>query len=170
MVAPTSLLAAGAVTVIVAAAILRFYIDYNWGWDWSTDRYVDLWTWQGFLRNLMVNGLHPILPWFAFMLVGLWVGRQDLRDERTPAFTFFWAGCWWRWCVTGLGNIYPEGDIYRDPDQMLIAIDGWAAGAALCCRGVGNGDCRNHDVPRNWFVGLAPACRCARWPGRDAWR
>ena len=127
MVALTSLLAAGAVTVIVAAAILRFYIDYNWGWDWSTDRYVDLWTWQGFLRNLMVNGLHPILPWFAFMLVGLWVGRQDLRDERTRLHLFL-GGVLVALVCNGLGNIYPEGDIYRDPDQMLIAIDGWPPG------------------------------------------
>jgi uncharacterized protein len=127
LAAPTSLLAAGAVSVIVAAAILRFYIDYNWGWDWSIDRYVDLWTWHGFLRNLMVNGLHPILPWFAFVLVGLWLGRQDFGDGRTR-LRLFLGGAAVAIVCNALGNIYPEGDVFRDRDQIFIAIDGWPPG------------------------------------------
>mgnify|MGYP001954854642 CR=1 FL=1 len=35
-----------------------------------------------FFRNLFFNGFHPVIPWSAFMLFGLWYGRQDLYDDR----------------------------------------------------------------------------------------
>ena len=31
-------------------------------------------------RHLFFNGFHPVLPWVAFLIVGMWLGRQDLRD------------------------------------------------------------------------------------------
>ncbi len=127
LAAPRSLLAAGAIAVILAAVFLRFYIDYNWGWDWRTDRYVDVWTIGGFLRNLLVNGLHPILPWFAFILVGLWLGRQQLNDGRTRLHLFL-GGVAVALIFNGLGQVYPGGDTYRDPGQILIALDGWPPG------------------------------------------
>ncbi len=32
------------------------------------------------IRHLFFNGFHPVFPWTAFLLVGLWLGRKDLRD------------------------------------------------------------------------------------------
>lgn len=34
------------------------------------------------LRDLLFNGLHPAFPWMAFLLLGMWLGRRDLRDTR----------------------------------------------------------------------------------------
>ncbi len=57
--------------------------DYEAGWDWSTLEYEGFWTLDGFLRNLFFNGFHPVIPWVAFLLFGMWLGRQPLHEPRT---------------------------------------------------------------------------------------
>lgn len=32
------------------------------------------------LRDALVDGVHPIFPWLAFLLWGMWLGRLDLRE------------------------------------------------------------------------------------------
>lgn len=39
-------------------------------------------TFGGALRHLLYNGLYPVFPWMAFVLVGMAVGRLDLGDSR----------------------------------------------------------------------------------------
>lgn len=36
---------------------------------------------HGVLRHLLFNGLYPVFPWMAILLVGMAVGRMDLRDR-----------------------------------------------------------------------------------------
>lgn len=36
----------------------------------------------GAVRHLFFNGLYPVFPWIAFVLVGMAIGRLDLRDPR----------------------------------------------------------------------------------------
>ena len=56
--------------------------DYERGWDWTTLEYLDLWTPQGMVRHLFFNGFHPVFPWIGFLLVGMWLGRRDLREQQ----------------------------------------------------------------------------------------
>ncbi len=49
---------------------------------------VDFWTLWGFFRNVFFNGHHPVFPWFAFVLVGMWLGRRDLAARRTQVIVF----------------------------------------------------------------------------------
>ena len=56
--------------------------DYAQGWDWDTLTYTGFWTTEGFLRNLFINGFHPVVPWLAFLLVGMSFGRLDLGNAR----------------------------------------------------------------------------------------
>lgn len=42
------------------------------------------------LTELLLTGTYPVLPWLAFALAGLALGRSDLTSPRT-----------WRWCVAG---------------------------------------------------------------------
>lgn len=53
-------------------------MDYEAGWNWTTLTYNDFWTPQGFIRNLFFNGWHPVVPWLAFLLFGIWLSRLDL--------------------------------------------------------------------------------------------
>ena len=61
---------------------MLFLFDYETGWDWETITYVDLWTPVGMMRHLFFNGFHPVFPWTAFLLIGMWLGRQDVRSGR----------------------------------------------------------------------------------------
>jgi len=63
-------------------AAMLFLFDYDTGWDWETITYIDLWTPTGMTRHLFFNGFHPVFPWTAFLLIGMWLGRQDVRSGR----------------------------------------------------------------------------------------
>jgi len=71
-----------ALLLIFCYPILMSIINYDIGWDFTTYNYEGFWTLNGFVRNLFYNGFHPVIPWTAFMLIGLWFGRQNLRDTR----------------------------------------------------------------------------------------
>lgn len=82
-----------ALLIGAAVAVLGFCFVglplYEHGWDFDTLEYAGLWTPAGALRNLLVNGFHPLLPWSAFLLWGTWVGRRiaggGLRGVRPIA-------------------------------------------------------------------------------------
>jgi len=74
-----SLLAA--VGLILLFPLLASIFDYEKGWIFEIWTYTDFWTLNGFFRNLFFNGFHPVIPWAAFMLFGLWFGKQNLYDE-----------------------------------------------------------------------------------------
>ena len=69
-----------ALFLILAYPLMMLIWQYDTGWDFETFEYSGFWTLEGFVRNLFYNGYHPVFPWAAFMLVGLWFGRQDLHD------------------------------------------------------------------------------------------
>jgi uncharacterized membrane protein YeiB len=62
-----------ALAFVVGAAVLQLRFDYHYE--------VDFWTPIGMALDLGFNGLHPVFPWMAFLLVGMWLGRLDLRDR-----------------------------------------------------------------------------------------
>ena len=75
-------LAAGIVTVAAVSTYLLLTLDYGEGWDWNTLTYDSLWTLEGFVRNLLFNGFHPVLPWLAFFLTGMLMARLPLHLVR----------------------------------------------------------------------------------------
>ncbi|WP_037310663.1 DUF418 domain-containing protein [Ruegeria halocynthiae] len=68
----------GALGVVAVSVLAVFVFDYDRGWDWTTLTYDDLWTLPGFARNALLNGWHPVLPWAAFLLIGMAIGRAKL--------------------------------------------------------------------------------------------
>ncbi|MDJ0646617.1 MAG: DUF418 domain-containing protein [Flavobacteriaceae bacterium] len=68
--------------LILSYPLWMLLLNYDTGWDFTNYSYEGFWTPEGFLRNLFYNGFHPVLPWAAFMLIGLWFGRQNLHDFR----------------------------------------------------------------------------------------
>lgn len=71
-----------ALVLAVAFMLLLVVGDYEKGWEWATLTYTDFWTMAGMLRHLFFNGFHPVIPWAAFLLVGMWLGRRDMDDPR----------------------------------------------------------------------------------------
>ena len=69
----------GVFGIVAFSVLANLIFNYEHGWDWATLSYIDLWTLPGFLRNLLFNGWHPVLPWAAFLLIGMAIGRSELH-------------------------------------------------------------------------------------------
>ena len=82
IVASTRRLWALTVGFTIGFVILISVLDYEAGWDWETLDYSGFWTPVGFVRNLFFNGFHPVFPWTAFVLVGMWLGRIEISNTR----------------------------------------------------------------------------------------
>lgn len=76
--ASTRLLVATTLAAIVLGALQIVLTNYDANWDWATLEYSGLWTVEGFLRNLFLNGWHPVLPWIGFLLAGMALARVNL--------------------------------------------------------------------------------------------
>jgi len=70
------------ILLIVVYPVMLALFDYEVGWDFSTLTYTDFFTIQGFFRHLFFNGFHPVIPWVAFLLTGIWLGRIDLINDQ----------------------------------------------------------------------------------------
>lgn len=113
----SKLILIGASSLILVYPILILLFNYETGWNFTSFEYSNFWTVNGFIRNLMYNGFHPVIPWTAFMLFGLWYGRQDLRDviffekvvkDKPACFYFHTAGIIWTYpfSIQRKSNIY----------------------------------------------------------------
>lgn len=70
---------------LLSAALFSFLYWFAGYWDQLDPvdlTYDGFWTPVGLVRNLVFNGWHPILPWVAFYLGGMWLGRREMGDPR----------------------------------------------------------------------------------------
>lgn len=73
------LLITATITIAVFHVILML-IPYERGWNLDALTYLDLWTFNGFLRNTFYNGWNPIFPWFSYFAIGICLGRLNWTD------------------------------------------------------------------------------------------
>lgn len=66
--------------IVMLFPSLMIFFDYEHGWNWTTLSYQNFWTLDGMFRHIFFNGFHPVVPWCAFLLLGMWLGRQNLPD------------------------------------------------------------------------------------------
>lgn len=85
------LLSLALVVVLAFPLALSLGVDYNAGWHWPSLTYPEFWSWAGFWRNLWLNGFHPLLPWFSFLLLGLWLGQLNWQHHAVQ-WRLFLAG------------------------------------------------------------------------------
>ena len=81
----------GALGIVILSLIVNLVFDYDQGWDWKTLTYSDLWTLPGFLRNAVFNGWHPVLPWAAFLLIGMAIGRSEIQTICVQHRLIMWG-------------------------------------------------------------------------------
>jgi len=74
---------------VVLYPFLMILFNYEQGWDFTTLEYHNFWSLNGFIRNLFYNGFHPVIPWAAFMLIGLWFGKMNLKDKQFVKKSFW---------------------------------------------------------------------------------
>lgn len=81
------LLPAASFTILIYHLLLLI-IPVGTGWNFSNYDYVDFWTPIGFLRNTLFNGWNSIFPWFAYFLLGMWLGKLDWRSAKVRRYVF----------------------------------------------------------------------------------
>ena len=75
-----------AIFVVFTFLILDYYkILENWE-EWLDS---DPWTVEGIVFRLHVNGFHLIFSWTAFLLIGIWLGRQEVPFPNVRKAMFF---------------------------------------------------------------------------------
>ena len=67
-------------TAFFVLLFLVFDFDSDWDWDALSDG--DFWSFWGLFRALLFNGCYPFFPWMAFVLIGMWLGRQNLTGRK----------------------------------------------------------------------------------------
>ncbi|WP_027076238.1 DUF418 domain-containing protein [Maribacter antarcticus] len=70
------------VILIAVYPLILSYVDLGTGWNWNIKQYNSFWTFNGFLQNLLVNSFYPVVPWVAFVLAGIWLGRQNITNKN----------------------------------------------------------------------------------------
>jgi len=91
---PTRRLFIFAFMLVFTFVLMLLIFDYEKGWDWNTLAYEGLWTPGGTIRHLFFNGFHPVIPWLAFLLFGMILGRLDVNSPTVRRGIFLWgAGC-----------------------------------------------------------------------------
>jgi uncharacterized protein len=83
----------GALGYAMGFVALFLVLDFEKNWDWSTMTYDRLWTLAGVMRNLFYDGFRSVLPWTGFLLLGMRLGRLDLRDSATNGWVVLAATC-----------------------------------------------------------------------------
>lgn len=69
--------------ILFTSQVLQVTMNYFKGWNPNQPfmEYLDFWTIEGFLRNLLYNGYHPVFPWIYFFLLGMILGRLNLSEK-----------------------------------------------------------------------------------------
>ncbi len=79
------------IAITLCFPALMLFFDYDKNWDWSALTYMDLWSFDGMIRHILFNGFHPIFPWAAFLIFGMWLGRIDLSQTLTRNRLLIWS-------------------------------------------------------------------------------
>jgi uncharacterized protein len=67
--------------IMLGFPILMLLFNYEQNWNWVSLTYENFWSLDGMVRHIVFNGFHPIFPWAAFLIFGMWLGRQDLSQQ-----------------------------------------------------------------------------------------
>lgn len=81
MTVPNLRLGALAILPITAFFILSFMSDFDRSWDWEVTSLKDLLNVPGIVCHLFFSGQYPVFPWLAFLITGMWLGRQDVYNR-----------------------------------------------------------------------------------------
>lgn len=69
--------------LVLTWPLLALTFDYNAGWHWPTLTYEPLDSTAVLVRHTLFNGWHPLFPWGAFLVWGLWLQGLQLDQTRT---------------------------------------------------------------------------------------
>ncbi len=75
-------LAVLALATIAARPLVMTGFDFVENWVLNTVADAGFWNLPGIIGHFLINGCFPVIPWMAFVMIGMWVGRKDLSDRN----------------------------------------------------------------------------------------
>ncbi len=102
----------------------QFIYDATEVRDWRSSSWDG---WEEALKNLFINGIHPVLPWFAFLLTGMLIGRLNTSKASTR-FGILIAGV----ILATLGHmsaepvehwLYPEKYVVHGDESLELVVE-----------------------------------------------
>ena len=78
---PNRSLAVLALATITARPVIVTGFDFVKSWDFDTVSDTGIWKVSGIIGHFLFNGCFPVIPWMAFVMVGMWIGRRDFSDH-----------------------------------------------------------------------------------------
>ena len=64
-----------------ARPLVMTAFDFVKNWDFNTVADTGIGSLLEILGHFLFNGCFPVVPWMAFVMVGMWIGRRDLSDR-----------------------------------------------------------------------------------------
>ncbi|MCV6636879.1 DUF418 domain-containing protein [Candidatus Albibeggiatoa sp. nov. NOAA] len=109
------------ILLTLAFPVLMLLFDYEQNWDWETFAYQNLWTVEGFTLHTLFNGVHPVFPWAAFLVFGMWLGRQNLASTSIRKQFLIYALLAWAGTELMFYGIYQFFSQTEEADLFLIS-------------------------------------------------
>jgi uncharacterized protein len=81
MTVPNLRLGILAILPIAAFFILSFLVGFDRSWDWEGNSLSDFLNVPGLISHLFFSGQYPVFPWLAFLMTGIWFGRQNVYNR-----------------------------------------------------------------------------------------
>ena len=115
---------------VIAFSLFMFIFGFDLVSDWGSISCKD---WPNLPRlawHLFFNGHYPFFPWVAFMVMGLWLGRQDLSNNAVnnkislvgSSAMFFSEFISW---LASHVSSYDNNDFYLEAVLPWFYIDPW---------------------------------------------
>jgi uncharacterized protein len=68
------------VVPVAISSLFMLAVDFDRGVAFKTDTYSVFWKSAAMAWDIFFDGLYPVFPWAAFLILGMWLGRQRLSD------------------------------------------------------------------------------------------
>ncbi len=78
-----------AVFVVFISLIYGYFDYYDVIRNWKTFQDSDAWTIKGVVFRLYFNGFNSMFSWTVFLLIGMWLGRQEVHYPRVRRDVLF---------------------------------------------------------------------------------
>lgn len=77
MTVPNMRLGILATLTIAAFSVLSFLVGFDRSWDWEGISLKAFLNVPGIIWHIFFSGQYPVFPWLAFLMTGMWLGRQN---------------------------------------------------------------------------------------------
>lgn len=127
---PTRRLLQLSIIPVAVSSLFILAIDFDRGLAFKTETYSAFWKSAAMVWDIFFDGLYPVFPWAAFLILGMWLGRQRLADpvlRKKVLITGIGVVAFAECISRAVFLLSAPGSSLFDPDVLLMwfAIEPW---------------------------------------------